>query len=131
MQEPIDWRQLREFTDIDLDESYVLSWSCGQADLVLDVDLCLGFDHPFYEKPRPAEKGCYRAAHIIFPEYSMVAFIGDEDESEIVEDLESLPSGKISGLTRDDIGRYELHGKFGSLRIASKRLMVRLVKDFS
>ena len=33
---------------------------------IVDVDLLLQPDHPFYERPRPAEKVCIRPALIEF-----------------------------------------------------------------
>ena len=52
----ISWRQLREFADVDLTRSFVLSWHVDADTLVIDVDLCLESQHPFYEKPPPADK---------------------------------------------------------------------------
>ncbi|MGI9236896.1 MAG: hypothetical protein ACR2QZ_05835, partial [Woeseiaceae bacterium] len=55
-----EWTQLREFADVDLTRSYVLSWHVDADTLYVDVDVFLMPEHPFYEKPRPAEKVCIR-----------------------------------------------------------------------
>ena len=51
--EAVDWRKLREFADVDLEQSFVLSWNYEAGTLFIDIDLLLLPDHPFYEKPRP------------------------------------------------------------------------------
>ena len=63
----VDWRKLREFADVDLTRSFVLFWHVESDTLLVDIDLFLTPDHPFYEKPRPAEKVCIRPAVIEFP----------------------------------------------------------------
>ena len=63
----IDWRQLREFAGVDLTQSFVLSWKSQADTLSIDIDLFLCAEHPFYERPRPAEKVCIRPACIDFP----------------------------------------------------------------
>ena len=62
-----DWRKLREFAGTDLTKSFILSWGYEAGALLVDVDLHLLPGHPFYEKPRPAEKVCIRPAIIEFP----------------------------------------------------------------
>jgi len=62
--EATDWRMLREFAGVDLSRSFVLIWELASETLMIDVDLFLTPEHPFYEKPRPAEKVCIRPAVI-------------------------------------------------------------------
>ncbi len=67
MNEPyaaVDWTELREFAAVDLAQSFALSWYVETGTLMLDIDLFLTPEHPFYEKPRPREKVCIRPAII-------------------------------------------------------------------
>lgn len=64
---PTDWRKLREFSAVDLTQSFILSWHVEPETLLIDIDVYLTDEHPFYEKPRPAEKTCIRPAIIEFP----------------------------------------------------------------
>ena len=41
------WQELREFADVDLTRSYVLSWQAERDTLLIDVDLYLEPEHPF------------------------------------------------------------------------------------
>lgn len=118
------WTELREFKAVDLTQSFILSWGIGAGSLLIDVDLYLCPDHPFYEKPRPAEKACYRAALIDFPhceEASDSISVGRLSDS-----IRRLRPGKINDLKRTGEGRYEFSGEFGRVVIRAERPMVRL-----
>jgi len=122
--EAVDWQKLREFADVDLERSFVLSWNYEAGALLVDIDLLLLPDHPFYEKPRPAEKVCIRPALIEFPFCQAVtAGKGDHDIAAIVA---SLGNGAISGLRLLADGYYEISGEFGSVEIEAERPLLRL-----
>ena len=114
-----DWRQLQEFAGVDLSKSFALSWRMDSETLVLDADVLLLPDHPFYEKPRPAEKVCIRAAVIEFPYCEAVSHDGED------QDVDSLQHGAIETLRVRD-GVYEIVGEFGTVRIDSERPLLRL-----
>lgn len=121
----INWRQLREFADVDLTKSFVLSWHVEAETLVIDIDLFLEADHPFYEKPRPAEKVCIRPAYIEFP-------FCDELRSDAVEGSEAIEiaakigHGAIADLVVLDNGQYLISGEFGTVSINAERPILRL-----
>lgn len=119
-----DWTELREFKGADLTQSYVLSWSLDAGSLLLDVDLFLRPDHPFYEPPRPAEKACYRPALIDFPHCTRAS--DSPGEARLLDSVSRLRPGKITGLRRTGEGQYQVDGKFGNVVIHAERPMVRL-----
>ena len=125
-----DWRELREFVAVDLTESFVLSWQMEATTLVIDLDLFLFPEHPFYEKPRPSEKGCYRAAFLEFPTCTQVLVTGKTAKVSLVEAIQSLAPGRIAGLKRTGEGRYEIDGKFGPVELLADRPLLR-IKDMS
>ena len=120
-----DWRRLREFVAVDLDQSFILSWHVESETLLIDIDLHLTAEHPFYEAPRPAEKACIRPAVIEFPYCESLTVGGDASRS-IREAVESLGHGAIKGLQRHEDGQYEINGEFGSVFIAAERPLLRL-----
>lgn len=129
MDEPdgaIDWRRLREFADVELGRSYLLSWHMEGATLLIDVDLCLAPEHPFYEKPRPAEKRCIRPAIIEFPYCESIAVDGATGGHPTPDEVTALGLGAIHGLKRFDDGPFELSGEFGVVRIDAERPILRL-----
>ena len=109
-----NWRQLREFRAVDLCGSYVLAWSIEAETLLLEIDLQLTDEHPFYEKPRPAEKVCIRPAVIEFPYCAKpVTTVG-------------LDIGRIDDLNVLTDGHYEISGEFGIVEIDAGRPILRL-----
>lgn len=122
--EAVGWQKLREFADVDLERSFVLSWNYEAGALLVDIDLLLLPDHPFYEKPRPAEKVCIRPALIEFPFCQAVTTgKGDDDIAAIVA---SLGNGAITGMRLLADGYYEIRGDFGSVEIEAERPLLRL-----
>lgn len=125
-----DWTELREFAAVGLTQSYALSWQLNTTSLLIDLDLYLCPDHPFYEKPRPSEKGCYRAAFLEFPTCIQVLVAGKIAQESLAETIQSLAPGRIMGLRRTGDGKYEIIGKFGVVEILADRPLLR-IKDMS
>ena len=121
----ISWRQLREFADVDLTRSFVLSWHVDADTLVIDVDLCLESQHPFYEKPPPAEKECIRPAYIEFPYCEHLRQDGGE-RGEAGEIARIIGYGAITNLCLRDDGQYAISGEFGTVIIKAEGPILRL-----
>ena len=111
---------------MDLTESFVLSWHFESETLFIDADILLLPDHPFYEKPRPAEKVCIRPALVEFPFCVSVSVDGSTGGGDISNVLDGLGHGAISGLQRRADGRYEIRGDFGTVAIEAERPVIRL-----
>ncbi len=122
----INWTALREFAGVDLEASYVLSWSMAGELLLLDLDVQLKPDHPIYEVPRPSQKACIRAATIEFPYCESMAVEGRDSEGSLGALVKSLGSGRIDGLSVVADGQYELRGEFGNVQINAERPLLRL-----
>lgn len=122
----VDWRKLREFTAVDLTRSFVLSWELQSNILAIDTDLYLMPEHPFYEKPRPAEKVCIRPAVIEFPLCDSIESQGVPTDAKPAAAVAELGHGAIKGLRRLADGRYEISGEFGVVLIEAERPLVRL-----
>jgi hypothetical protein len=121
----VSWRQLREFADVDLAQSFVLSWH-GEGDmLVVDIDLFLEPEHPFYERPRPAEKACIRPAVIEFPYCDELRCV-QAGSGQVAEIAGKLGLGAMHDLVVLDDGRYAISGEFGTVYIAAERPILRL-----
>ncbi len=121
-----DWSDLREFKNVDLTRSFILSWEDEGGSLQADVDLFLCPEHAFYEKPRPAEKACFRPACIEFPWCTAAHLEGEGSHSSYPHSLKDLRSGQIRAFARIGEGQYEISGDFGYVRVESGRPMVRL-----
>ncbi len=126
MVDSVDWRKLREFSGVDLTQSFVLSWQVEGDTLCIELDLFLTPEHPFFEKPRPAEKACIRPAVVEFPYCESVSFNGSGGDESIDVVLGRIGLGAITGLIRRDEGPFELAGKFGRVSIDAERPILRL-----
>lgn len=121
----VEWQELREFADVDLLRSYVLSWHVELNTLFIDIDLFLTPEHPFYEKPRPAEKVCIRPACIEFPFCEAFGPAG-QDDGEPVEIAGNLGHGAITGFRQLSDARYEITGEFGTVFVNAERPLLKL-----
>ena len=122
----VDWRRLREFADVDLEASFVLSWSYESGTLYIDVDVLLMPEHAFYEKPRPKEKVCIRPAIIEFPLCEAVIVEGVHAGEDNAATVDKLGHGVFSDLRLLSDGCYEISGAFGVVRIEAERPLLRL-----
>ncbi len=93
--------------------------------LVVDIDLFLEPGHPFYEKPRPAEKVCIRPASIEFP-YCDELQSTQTGSGEVAEISGKLGLGAISDLVVTEDGRYAISGEFGTVSVVAERPILRL-----
>lgn len=123
--EILGWRELREFDAVDLTRSFVLSWHVESGSLVIDVDLYLMPDHPFYEKPRPAEKVCIRPAYIEFPYCESLRPHG-ETEEELADIAGNFGAGALTDLRQLSDAHYEISGEFGTVFVDAERPVLRL-----
>lgn len=121
-----DWRISREFVAVDLTQSFVLSWVIESGALLVDVDLYLTPAHPFYERPRPAEKICIRAAVIEFPFCVGLQADGGIENADMVDVAARLGHGAIDGLRQLAKGHFEISGEFGVVIVDAERPILRL-----
>lgn len=127
-----DWRNLREFTGVDLEKSFILSWAYESGTLLADVDLYLTPEHPSYEKPRPAEKVCIRSAVVEFPYCEKVLVDNNVSRDRDVgprDAVAELGPGAIQGLRRVSDDKYEISGEFPSVLIHAERPILRIKKS--
>ncbi len=121
-----NWTELREFSAVDLEQSFVVAWGTEGESLLIDVDLFLRPEHAFYEEPRPAEGACFRPAVIEFPYCTEVAEPGKDGGARLAETIESLQPGRVAGFRRAGDGHYEICGEFGTVGITAERPLLRL-----
>jgi len=121
-----NWTEFREFATVDLEQSFVIAWESEGQSLMIDLDVVLRPEHPFYEEPRPAEGACYRPAVIEFPTCTQITAPGIDGGDDVAEAIESMQAGRIAGFRRTGNGRYAISGEFGTVGINSERPLLRL-----
>lgn len=123
-----DWKELREFAAVDLEQSFVVAWDTDRESLLIDLDLLLLPEHAFYEEPRPAEGDCFRQAVIEYAYCTQVSEPRKGSSGKLPSAIEGLNSGRITGLQRIGDGYYEISGEFGTVGIHAERPLLRLTK---
>ena len=121
-----NWTEFREFSTVDLEQSFVVAWETDGESLMIDLDVVLRPGHAFYEEPRPAEGACFRPAVIEFPLCTQITGPGKDGNDKVAEALKSLKSGRIAGLRRTGKGHYAISGEFGTVTIVAERPLLRL-----
>lgn len=110
-----------------MEASFIVGWHYEAGLLSIDMDILLTPDHPFYEPPRPSQKGCIRTAVIEFPHCRSVSRGGDEagsvDGEAVVATLEH---GAVQSFCVYDDGIYEITGAFGHVVVEAERPVMRL-----
>ena len=120
-----NWTELREFTGVDLERSFVVGWETEGESLLIDLDVFLLPEHAFYEEPRPAEGACFRQGVIEFGFCTGIAVPGENGSDKLDEMAGSLKTGRIGGLRCTGEGHYEISGEFGTVGIHAERPLLR------
>lgn len=92
----------------------------------MDLDLFLTPEHPFYEKPRPAQKACIRPAVIEFPYCETITAENFSEDIGLAAAARRIGHGAITGFRRRADGCYEINGEFGTVVIDAERPILRL-----
>lgn len=121
-----NWTELREFSGVDLERSFVVGWETEGETLLVDLDVFLLPEHAFYEEPRPAEGACFRQGVIEFAYCTRIVAAGGNATDKVEEVTGSLETGRIGGFRRIGEGHYEISGEFGTVGIHAERPLLRL-----
>jgi len=110
-----------------MEASYIVGWHYESGLLSIDMDILLTPEHPFYEKPRPSQKGCIRAAVIEFPYCRSISRTdGEQGSTEGEAIVAALEHGAVRSFCVYDDGVYEIAGAFGQVVVEAERPVMRL-----
>lgn len=115
-----------EFSEIDLQDTFVLAWHTSQDEVVFHVLAHLTQDHPLAAPPGSGEWACYRPALIAFQLATAVVGLQPQASVTPTQDADgSLDYGTIDSLSVGPHGQYRICGEFGDVTIHARS--VRLV----
>jgi hypothetical protein len=110
-----------------LEDSYVLAIRLSGDELAFDLEIVLLTDHPEYSPPKPGEQHCYRTGRLSFPCPTEVRFDGSSIALRPTVDMDgSVDLGNIDSLVRIEVGRYDVSGDWGSIKVRSEAPAVEL-----
>ena len=113
-----DWREIPQFAFVDLEDSFVLSWSEAAHSLTFRLEASLRPGHPDYAEPKPNQHTCYKKAEIVFTNTFRVE--GLTSMADVVPAYSadgSVDYGTVDMLERNDDGIWMICGDFGNVRI--------------
>lgn len=121
----MDWRNLQVFKGIDLNDSFVISWSLEKSCLVFEIEASIWPESPYYKTPLPNEHTCYRRISLIFDliesvdGLKLVEYVMPTIDPDMSKDY-----GCVDTLMSTNDG-YLMSGEFGSLKIVGGQLSIR------
>ncbi|GAB6264492.1 hypothetical protein [Photobacterium sp. R1] len=110
------------FNGIDLNDSFVLDWSCENNCLSFELEASVWPESKYYVEPKLNEYTCYRKAVLQFA--NTVSVSGLKPKSTVMSSTVldgSSDYGNIDTLQVVD-GGFELTGDFGNLKISGGEL---------
>ncbi len=122
----MDWRDLKIFKGIDLNDSFILNWTHGKDFLSFEIQASIWPESKHYTKPKPNEYTCYRSATLTFINIKSISglkLIGETSNS--TDPNGSVDYGNIDSLQKTNSG-YDVQGDFGSVHIAGGEIEFKI-----
>ncbi len=112
----MDWRQLKIFKGIDLNDSFVLDWSYESECLSFELEVSIWPESAYYVEPRPGEYTCYRKATLVFENVKAVTGLKAKDAVITSTDASgSVDYGNIDSFIVLNNG-FEFEGDIGCIK---------------
>ena len=113
----MNWNEIEIFKGIDLNDSFVLSWSRRTNELIFEVEASIWPESKYYEKPKEDEYTCYKPARLSFKNIKQID--GLLDMSQVTPSTDASREkdyGNIDAL-QENSGGFFIEGNFGSISI--------------
>lgn len=122
-----DWTEISAFNQLDLSESFILSWTMESGDLLFEADFVLAVDHPEYRNPPPDEWACFRRGTLTFPNVRSVTGLPSRaNVRPAIDATGEIDYGHFDSLIEKAPGIFELSGDFGVARLECGQPTVRI-----
>ncbi len=110
--------QAIELLGINLQDSFVLSWSVENDRLTFEVEASIWPDSPHYEPPLPDKFTCYKHATLVFHGFDSIDGLKNMEDVKYSIDLNgSRDFGNIDVLEVQEDG-YRVVGDFGDVTVS-------------
>jgi len=118
----MDWRKLKEFEGIDLNDSFILNWQWSENEFSLLIEASIWPNSQYYEPQKEKEYTCYKQAQLIFTNCKTITGIRAMQQANSSTDSDgSIDYGNIDTLAKTEVG-FELTGEFGNVQIQGGQL---------
>lgn len=113
----MNWSELPEFTGIDLQDTWVLSWAHEGNQLTFQLEASIWPNSEYYELPKVNGYTCYKPAKLTFKEFRIInGILSMSDVKPAIGADGEKDYGSIDNL---EVGkdRYCIYGEFGCVEI--------------
>ena len=114
------------FKGIDLSDSFVLSWSQKENELIFNIEASIWPESKHYQEPKTDEYTCYKSACIIFKNTSKIIGLLKMDEVKpSIDGNDETDYGNIDSLELIG-GNYLIEGDFGNVTISGGEIQFEI-----
>lgn len=124
-----DYFQLIPFTNVYLEDSYVLGIEERENELLFELELVLLEGHPYYSEPAKDKQYCYRRAQLSFLGVKKVQWLR-KDLHQITGIDEEVDYGNIDQMWFEN-GVYFVEGEWGKLEIVADKIDLQFLEEIS
>ena len=118
---------IEAFENIQLQDTFVLSWNQSPNSLVFHVLASLLQSHPDASPPIRGEWACYNPAIIQFTDMTSVTGLLSQESVRPTKDPDgSVDYGCIDSLESPHPGQYRMSGEFGSITVIARDVLLTL-----
>ena len=122
----MNWKELEIFKGIDLNDSFILSWSSGSKDLTFLIEASIWPESKYYEKPKIDEYTCYKPARLSFHNFTKITGLLNATEVQSSVDANDvIDFGNIDHLEKNSEG-YIIVGDFGHVVISGGEMKLEV-----
>lgn len=125
----MDWKEMKEFAGIDLNDSFVLSWNYGKQNILIELEASVWPESKHYKALKCGEYTCYRKAIIeVTNAKSVEGMLKQESAEPIIDPDGSEDYGNIDSLSVIN-GCFNITGAFGNVSVEGGELKFFFIDD--
>jgi len=125
----MDWKDMKVFAGIDLNDSFVLNWNSGQHNILIELEASVWPESNYYKAPKRGEYTCYRKAIIEVVNAKRVeGMLMQENAVPMIEPDGSEDYGNIDSFSVIN-GSFHFTGAFGNVSVEGGELKFFFIDD--
>jgi len=124
------WIELSAFDNVDLEDSFVISWKFTGDSLVIDLGASIWPGHNYYETPKDDEFSCFKKGRLVFRYISelkgLLSMEEVEPSSPLVNDIPNYNTIETFEIAK----KHKMHivGSFGDVTFSAEEWTFNVAK---
>ncbi len=122
-----NWTEIPQFNDLDISESFILSWQQQEKCLCFEVEFVVCEGHPFYEAPTSNEWACFMKGRLKFNNLREVTQLPSMEHVKAATDANGeIDYGHFDTFVEKNPGVFHISGDMGEFIVRSEQPVVEL-----